>query len=418
MLKFFLQIAFSVIVLANANPADYNEQYDDASTSISGESDENPTIIENTPMGVFTKYPDDPNDSNIAPFEYDLPVEETRRRRQSDRNDTDSSIDVSKQADKTDDVKRLERRTEEKAKVPLRGLIAAIESDLVSKAFQVNSQLRRRRSSECTVDDDDDDDNKSDEDEIDETSNYNTTDSSVDANQNFFKGLFNYTRPQRESEAKGVKIQLDALVQAVESTLVESSHRIKRNVSADESSKESSDLVRISRDKTRDDETKEEQIKVEKINATKKVDLNLLSPIIFKTVLAPEKREEEASSTTENPVQNIPCTNLTIIQTSDSVSLVPDSGHKLAHLQHQRITKTVFSSSLAIFPTIQPELINAPLGQVTSTAKPTVRTTVTPKSTNSKTDDISKHEQLAQKGEKLREEFAEIQEEPVILSQL
>ncbi|XP_031631267.1 uncharacterized protein LOC116345751 [Contarinia nasturtii] len=422
-------IVFSVIVLANAKPTDYNEpQYDDISTSVSGESDENSSLIATNPSGVFTKYPDDPFDSYSVPIVYDSPPEETRIRRETDLNATDTSIDVlSKQTDQIEDVKRPERKTEEQTKVPLRGFISAIESDLVSKALQVNSQLnqrrRRRRSFDHEDDNEGDDDEDSKESVNNKSDNSTVQSDSLDVNKNFFEGLFNYTRPERESEDKDVKIPLNGLVQAVETTLVNSAQNLKdskpskRDVfnSTKDTSKSNTDNSNESHQN--DAEIKQQpDIKVAKIKSS--VELNLLGPIAFKP--APTATEEsthsdeETISTTEIPIQK---TNLSVIKESHSLSLVPGADKKVTHVQTQQILQTVFSSNLAIFPTIPPESINAPLPTHIPTTEEPDQTTITPKvPTNTKTEQELKHEQLMQKAQQLKEKFAEIQAEPVILS--
>ncbi|XP_055325181.1 uncharacterized protein LOC129579282 [Sitodiplosis mosellana] len=431
-------IIFSVIVLANAKPSDYNDQFGDASTSVSGESDEQSSIPDTYPVSVYTKYPDDPNDSYKVSDEDELPpleeTEEARVRRQTtDCNGTDPSIDVNKQLGLTDDVKRPERKIEDQSKIPLRGFISAIESDLFSRALNVNSKLRRRRSTERIVDDDDVGDNDDDDDSKEIKNNNNVTDDSVDVNKNFFEGLFNYTRPLRETEEKDVRIPLNGLVSAVETSLVNAALNLKdakhskREASNGEnpesSTEEPNESHRIYRDTTDDQEPKKEpEIKVAKLDATSSVDLHLLNPIALKAVTVtteePNQSGEEGISTTENPIQS---TNLTVIQASNKVSLVPGADKKLAHVQHQKISKTVFQSSLAIFPTIPPSSINAPLPHFTTTEEP-IETTVAPKtdtssSTTVKSEQQQKHDQLLQKAQKLKEKFAEIAAEPVILSQ-
>lgn len=409
-----------MIVLVNGKPADYSDQYDDTGTSVSEDSDEKTTLDGNYPTGIFTKYPNDPYDTYKADG-YELPTAELRNRRQTNFDDTDSSIDVSKQADKTEDVIRSERKTNEQPKVPLRSYISAIESDLVSKALKANSNLRRRRSTQQIVDDDEDNNSNDGK-----KGDSNRADDLVDVNKNFFEGLFNYTRPERETEDKNVKIPLNGLIEAVETTLVHSAQNLKesthskRDVSANESNK-SNESQRTSHEATDEKETKKgAEIKVEKIAPSTNINLNLLSPITFKTVsVAPatttELLEDEDVSTTEIPIQK---TALIVLQASNALSLVPGVDNKLAHVQHQEISKTVFHSSLAIFPTIPPQSINAPLLHITTTEKP-IDTTITPQtsSASTKTEQDVKHEQLLQKANKLKVKFAEIQAEPVILSQ-
>lgn len=416
-------------MLANAKPADFNDQIDDASKSVSDESDDKSSIPDTYPVSVYTKYPDDPDDSYKVPDDDDLPsppeYTETRIRRQTGCTETDPSIDINKQDDHTDDIKRPERKTEDQPKVPLRSFISAIESDLVTRALDVNSKLHRRRSTERIVDDNDYEDNK-------ETQSNNTVAvDSLDVNKDFFGSIFNYTRPLRETEEKDVKIELNGLVSAIESTFVNSAQNLKyskREISNNENPEpntEPNESRRINRDTTSDQEVKKEpEIKVAKIGSTSSIDLNLLSPIAFKTAsTAPVEITEESTHSGEEGISTtettIPKTNITVIQSSNTVNFVLGSDQKLAHIQHQQISKTVFQSSLAIFPTVQPKSINAPLPHYTTTEEP-IETTVAPipsTSTTNKNEQELKHEQLLQKAQKLKEKFAEIQAEPVILSQ-
>lgn len=434
------------------------------------------------PIGVFTKYPDDPNEGDDDAAEIDeLPLDETRFKRHAQQNETDPSIDVSKQSDKSDDTKRSERKTEDEVKVPLRGLISAIESDLLSTAFQVNSNLRRRRSAakadetrfrqsaqnnepDSSIDvnkqaNESDDTKRSERKTEDQakvplhgliaaiesdlvstasqvnsnlrsrrsiaqtdgnynTENASTSDGTVDVNKNFFEGLFSYTRPLRETEEKNVRIPLDGLIHAVETTLINSAQNLKdtQHLKRDVSEKIPIDVQDSDKD----------TIKVQKLTSSNSIQsLNLLNPITFKPVPTEPVTEhltcdnEETISTTELPP--IQKTKYNQIESSSSVNLVPDTDNKLAHVQHQQISKTVFFSSLAIFPTIQPKSINVPLPQITTTEEPAETTVAIQASTitaPSKSQQDAKHEQLLQKAEKLKEKFAEIQADPVILSQI
>lgn len=414
-----MQIVLSVIAVAFSKPAEYNTQYDEP-ISVSGESDEKPEeVAANYPTGVFSKYPDDPNDSykadddTLPANEDTLPADEVRNRRNANQNEEDPSIDVTRLASTTGNVKREERKSEDQAKVPLRGFIQAIESDLVSRALEVNSNLRKRRSTEQIDKDDEDDDN------LEGIKNQNITADAVDVNKNFFEGIFDFTRPQRETEDKELKIPLDGLVQAVETTLVESAKHLKeekqskREVSSEESDESDED------DHNETKPNKKAEIKVEKIAPSSNLNLNLLNPITFKSVSASSTVEQstvsgdEAVSTTEVPIQK---TDLTVLKASNSLSLVPSFDNKLAHVQHQEISQTIFHSSLAIFPTIPPQAINAPLPHITTTEQ-TVETTASIHSSSSKSEEETKHDQLLEKAEKLKEKIAEIQAEPVILSQ-
>lgn len=414
------QIIFSVIVLANAKPSsDYSEPptLDDSNVSASDDSEESPNENANHPIGIYTKYPDDPNDSYKLPESAEIPLDDddTRVKRSVTQNQTDSAVDTSEHAaDSSNDTK-----TVEPTKVPLSGLISSIESDLVFQAQQVNAHLRALRTIPDTVDEDSSKENST------------STDDSVDVNKNFFEGLFNFTRPLRETEDKDIKIPLGGLINAVESSLVNSAQNFKEPVQskrdvAVENDSNSNETHRINRDCATDDQEsiKQPNIQVQALSASNAVqNLNLLSPITFKPTSEAASvddvtlADEDGISTTETT--SIHKTDLTVVDGSKGTSLIPGSDNKLAHVQHQEISKTIFSSNLAIFPTIRPKSINAPLPQFTTTEQPDIETTVAVQSTTAakKTELQLKHEQLLQKAQELKEKFAEIQADPVILSQ-
>lgn len=406
------QILFSVIVLVSAKPSsdDYSDATVDdsnvsASASSSDESEEDPNLNANHPIGIYTKYPDAPDDSFDASAEVSpLQDDKTKFKRDVEVNLSNATVIE-------------EGKIVEPTKVPLRGLINSIESKLVVEAQQVNANIRTKRTAA---------DNS--------TSVGNSTiDDSVDVNKNLFEGLFNFTRPLRETVEKDIKIPLNGLVKAVESTLVNSAQNLKesnesskREASVEEST-DSNDSHRINRDSdaVAVESNDKPNIQVQSLSASKIIqNLGLLSPITFKPAAAAEDVEEttssdvdDASTTTEIPI--VHRTNLTVIEESKGFSLIPGSDQKLAHVQHQEITKTIFHSNLAIFPTIPPKTINAPLPYVTTTES-TIDTTVAVQSSTAaakKTELQLKHEQILKKAEQLKEKFAEIQAEPVILSQ-
>lgn len=311
--------------MINAKPTDIDAQSDEESTDLSA-SDESDQYS-SAPIGIFTKYPDDPNDDYDAPVTYKLSYDNDEKLRTRRRvNNTIASA--------SEMVNPIENQTtEEPNKVPVKSLITAVETDLITTALQATTQLRKRSTNS--------DVNQSKE-------NQTSAEEPFDVNQNFFEELFNYTRPERETEEKDVKIPLNDLVGAVESTLVHSAQNLRDTKPSNESG-ESNDQMNSLHRIYRDD-----HIEVKKMDPTKPlVNLGLLSPITFKPVTA-EQDDEAPISTTELP--KIKKTNITVIQASNAVSLVPGPDHKLAHVQHQAISQTVFHSNLAFFPTITPKM--------------------------------------------------------------
>lgn len=404
----------AVIALVSARPSDYDdidsgklsyglrhsEQHD-----YSDESNERENPNSYSASGIFTKYPDSPQDEYSLPIDIELPTDETRTKRQT--YEKDPSIDVNKQAsNESEAVKRTERKTDEQT-ISLRSFISSIESDLVSRAQLINANVRLRRSLSAETTENG-------------TSNENVT-NAPDVNKDLFDGIFEYTRPQRESESeKDAKIPLDGLVQAVESTFIKSAQKIKSKRDVKEIEEQHGNKRDV--DEPKEDRFSSGNYQVKKLTSSNNHDLNLLNPITFKAVdslelsaTVSQSCNDDAVSTTEfSPLQP---SNLSLIQSSDFVHLVPDADKKLAYVQHQQIQQTVFHSNLAIFPTIPPQTINVPLLLTTTTEEIAELTTLST-STPEKPQSHSPHRISLENAEKLKEKIAEIQAEPVIFSQV
>lgn len=409
MCYYVLQIIFSVIVaLTNAIPDDTSTLDDDAlaaseDTSINTSVESNENLY--SPIGIFTKYPDDGNAMFVQPEIDELP-DEIRMRRKI--NEIHSSEIVSQKSIETDG---------EPTKVPLRGIITAIEADLVTTALLASTQLHKQQF-------------------IEHENNAGIKNDSIDANENLFEDLFNYTRPegqQTDDGEKMVKIPLNGLVSAVESTLINSAQNLKdtKPLQSNVNAKQEIDgLHRIDRD------TSDEIVQVQSLDGyTSLQNLNILSSIALKpvgndtelnTTMAKsdsdddDDDDDDTTLTTEYP--EVQKTNFTVIQASDTVSLVSDDKDKLAHVQHQAISKMVFQSNLPIFPTIAPKSLVIPLPTITSaeqtSKEETNRTPETVQSSSSlnATNKTEKNTKLLQKTSELREKMAEVQAPPVILS--
>lgn len=344
---------------------------------------------------------------------YELPSQEEVRVRR--KVDTNSSCDLTLHSNNATH-KHSDESTEEPTKVPLRSLITAVESDLVTKALQINAQLRRRRR------------------QLPSDGNHiktNSTNDEIDGNKNLFQSLFNFTRPQRDTtENKDVKIQLNGIVKAVESTLVHSAQNLKEPTASNhengtliktkpnESPRVNRDTEQIAQQNGTEPKKEQEIVRVQKLDSN---NLDLLKPITFKPssdALVTEPTtvsHEESIATTKTPV--VHKTNLTVVHTTNTISLIPSGKNNITHVQHQEISKTVFHSNLAIFPTISSHSINTPLPHAAteeSAPETTVATQLGDEPNKSEKD--GKLEELQQKTEKLKEKFAEIQAQPVILS--
>lgn len=447
------QILFSVIVAsAHSKPADYDEdgklsyglKYTEqidadeaAEAAEAAEVADTEVIVDddgaeefshpNYPVSIFTKYPDSPDDDYQPPEAGEFPVSEDRNKRQTQNNEKDFPLDVNQLianvGSAPNDVKRTERKALQDDKVPLRGLISAIESHLVSTAQEINSKIRKRRA-EPTIDADADDSKK------------NATDDSLDVHKTVFEGLFQYTRPHRSSSEEEAgdekpKIELHSLVSAVESSLINSAQILKekpkqkRDTDSDCKDCEDENVHLTEKNAHRvarctDDQLDNEEPKtsIQVVKLKRGVDLNLLNQITFKPSNEPasepattESSSEEVISTTAN--SSIQRTNLTVVRHRDSVHVIlPNDKPNNTHVQREHIETSVFHSSLAIFPTIPPHTINAPLPSTSTT------TTTTEGSIESTTSDNRDESLEQQKLIKLKEKIAEIQADPIILSQI
>lgn len=372
-----------LIIVGHARPSDYDDLSPEKLSYGLKSTDQddylNPSDEHNEPneyhsTEIFTKYPDN------------------------------QEVNESKEA------KRSERK-DKYQEISLRSFISSIESDLVSKARDINANVRLRRSlSEKTVDE--------------ATSSENNT--SIDAYKNLFGGLFEYTRAERhssEESEKDIKIPLNGLVQAVETTLINSAQNLKNPetlelAKCDKTSNDSSPS-NLHLDEPLKDINSTEKIQVKKLTSLNVHDLNILKPIAFNAVASvdppsttdPISYNDELITTTENSTNQQ--TNYSLVHSSNTVHLLPGAYRKLAHIQHQQIQQSVFNSNLAIFPMIPPQSINIP-NLIQTTIQENVDDTtvtvhpITPIPEKTVSVDL----------EKLKEKIAEIQADPVILSQI
>lgn len=353
-------------------------------------------------------------DDAFAPSKInDLP-DAVRNRRKI--NETHSSEDGSH-----DEMTKMdEPMAEQPTKVPLHGIITDIEKDLVTTALLASTQLHKRQSTAELLNFNSNMENCTD-----------TENDSIDTNENLFKDLFNFTRSERQSDGIDVKIPLNGLVSAVESTLINSAQNLRdskqlhRTIDAnDEINSNGNETHRIDRD------TNDEFVHVQTLDAKKSIqNLSILSPIVFKPVHDEMEintttfgAADDIISTTDYPdIQN---TNFTMIQASDTVRLIPDGENKVAHVQHQVISKTVFQSNLTIVPTIAPTSLVIPLSitsaeSIDATNENSALSTTMQSMLNesTKNEQNAKHDELVEKTLVLKEKFAEVQAQPVILSQ-
>lgn len=304
-----------------------------------------------------------------------------------------------------DAIESNERSVDEPTKIPLQGLIMAIETDLVATALLANTQLRKRQSMAHEVSN-----TKSNI----ENQTIHAANDSIDVNKNLFENLFNFTRSDQQSD---VKIPLHGLVTAVETTLINSAQNLRGTdqlaPNIDAAAMMNSNATKAHRI---DRDTNHGIVQVQTLNGMNSMqNLNLLSPIIFK----PIQNETEINIDDDDGDMNctIDCasiqeTNFTVIHSSDTVRLIPDDENKLAHVQHQAISKTVFQSNLAIFPTIASLSTNTSALTSTSMEEMNENSTATTVATitTQQSSPLNSTNGLLQK-------LAEVQAQPVIFSQ-
>lgn len=439
-----MQVVFSIaICLGQTKPADFGElEYDNIphESRDSHDSDEKDDNLKDSyggniyDTGIFTKYPESPTDDG-----YDGATD-SRRKRNASENSSDGeheALDVNQLFfDKVYNESRPERRSDEKKdEIPLRGLISAIETELVDSADKINSDVsnREQRSAETTPQTQTE---KSDDD-----------DDSIDVNKNFFAGIFEFTRAQREATNENITnktIPLKGLVDAVESTLINSAQKLQTAAATKNKSTEKVERIsavdteakeRKTRSVEEDDDAKEvpegkSHFAVEKVYPTKNLNLDLLKPIAIKT---PENASSESHESSESSESNESCevvstttatpvqpTSLTVVHESNSTHIIPNANTKTVHVQRQQISETIFHSTLAILPTISPNNINVQAIAATTTATATTQTSTT-ETVDAVTDKVDSTKQLnenkvSDKRQELKEKFAEVAANPVILT--
>lgn len=276
----------------------------------------------------------------------------------------------------------------------------------------------------------------------------------INFQQELFATLHDYIRPERDTDSNDtdVKVPLHGLVHAVETTLLNSASKIKTAPNATQSS--TTEVPQANEDDRHErsievessakfDDVDEYMDKDLKLDITGFGDadergrnLGLLSPIAFSpsiqdrnarstsTDATPTIADEstdatEAADATHEPIHQ---TNITVIKSTNSTKVVP-VGDTL-HVQHQHIQQSIFHSNLAILPTIAPSILDVPLPVKAKDADDGEDEV----SSNSSTSTDNKVEvttedreaikaELVKKAQKLKEQVAEVEAEPIILSQ-
>lgn len=374
-----------------AKPADYAKEDgtplvigDESNESTSSESSEDSAPETYYASGIYTKYPVDPQDEYRTVSGEIVTADARKKRADSEFKDAPAN------GNKTENAVA-------KPKIPLQGLISAVEGDLVNKAKAINAVIKNSQPKDGA------------------SCNDGTTTSPKSAEKDFFDEINNSTKVSKRSDDKSARIPLDGLVKAVESTLIHSAKLVKRNAEESTTSIAST---------TKSDEGKQSVpaavIHVEQLNSSKgSSHLNVLAPIAA-TSTTTEPTITTVKSNTEPSSIQLQHTNLTVVHTSQTIQITPNEADNSLHVKHQQIQKSIFHSNLAIFPTIPPETINAPLptGSTSTESNMETSTNLNNIDDHQKSDgDHDKKKKLLSKNEELQEKIAEIQADPVILSQ-
>lgn len=372
--------------------------------------------------GIFTRYPGDNRELEYAPPSIgELPFEGLRAKREiivgEDGDVHDDSLDIHKDLFASlFEYTRPERDTvsnDSDIRVPLHGLVHAVETTLLNSASQINGKAiaaasaaeptKSTTKTEVTPSNSEDDDRKQRSIEVFSTAKFEDTDHLTDKDLKF--------DPDRE-EAK--QQDLGLLAHIAFSTPI----RQRDNETT---------IKHITARSTSEDNLKN----VEEINGA---DESATAADASDNTTV----ESDASSTTADPFHS---TNITVIKTTNTTHIVPHGD--VVHVQHQHIQQSIFHSNLAFLPTIPPHKVNIPTkktkddssseegsdedkrcgdsGEISGESNETGVADKT-KCLNSKeqlttaTEDTVKVE-LQKKTQKLKEQVAEIEAEPVILSQ-
>lgn len=441
-----MQVVFSLAIgLGQTKPADFGElEYDNIphdSHDIDDSDEKDDTLKDSYggniyDTGIFTKYPENPTDDV-----YDGAAN-SRQKRNASENNSDgerNALDLNQLFfDKVYNVSRPERKSDEKTgEIPLRGLISAIETGLVDSADKINQDVsnREQRSAETTpqtqTEKPDDDD----------------ADDSIDVDKNFFAGIFEYTRAQRDASNESIAnqtIPLKGLVDAIESTLINSAQKLQTSAATKKKSAEIVDKLpdgdteakeRKTRSAEEGDDAKEvvegkSHYDVAEVSPTKNINLDLLKPIAFKTPSSETNKSHESSESTGSnesdevasttPAAPVQPTSLTLVHESNSTHIIPNANRKTLHVQRQQISQSIFHSTLAILPTISPNNINVQAIAATTTATATTQTSTT-ETADAVTDKVDSPKQLnenkvSDKRQELKEKVAEVAANPIILT--
>lgn len=359
--------------------------------------------------GIFTRYPDDKSLLEYKPptaGERAIAISREKRdaHENENLNENGDALDVNKNLFASlFEFTRPQRKADSNEgaqTIQLHGLVSAVESTLLNSAKDINAAKVKADSASAAT----------------STSTTTTT----------------TTAPSSDADKTTEK----RIVRAIE---------VPNNAKTEETDEDTDKDIKFDVDVVRDEPGRPH-------------DLSLLSPITFNTPSEPNDESTTAAATSTTTETSIHHTNITIVKTSNTTHVIPTDG--AVHIQHQHIQHSIFHSNLAFLPTISPQQINTPTTTPTSAEEKTQTpcqnssnesssdesssedsseenkktiTKCTKKSTNTTEDTksaeastpideqnskaIKEDLKLLKKAQKLKEKIAEVEADPVILSQ-
>lgn len=363
--------------------------------------------------GIFTRYPDDKSLLEYKPpTAGERAIAISREKRDADENENlyenEGALDVNKNLFASlFEFTRPQRKAdsnESAQTIQLHGLVSAVESTLLNSANDINAAKVKADSASAAT----------------STSTTTTT-----------------TAPSSDADKTTEK----RIVRAIE---------VPNNAKTEETDEDTDKDIKF-------------DVDVVRAEPGRPQDFSLLSPITFNTPSEPNDESTTATATsttteTSSTIDPIHHSNITIVKTSNTTHVIPTDG--AVHIQHQHIQHSIFHSNLAFLPTISPQQINTPTTAPTSAeektqtscqnssnesgsdesssedsseenkktitkcTKESTNTTEDPKSAEASTpiDEqnskaIKEDLKLLKKAQKLKEKIAEVEADPVILSQ-
>lgn len=326
---------------------------------------------------------------------------------------TENEEIIEKIAAESETAKRLPRpqRQVEETRIPLRGIIQAIESSLISTALNLNgaSLIAKRKRSIQTL-----------------------GENPVDVSKQFTDRIQSLVRLQRGTDSdQEITVPLAGLIRAIESELLSTAQQIGQSERADRTKRSSGE---DSSEENLEKKHHKKHYDIKKIVPLQTpTNLDLLNPITFKsikneelkTTKSPTSSEEiDSEESTTSAISALQQSNVTVVHATETTHIIPETNSRIVHVQHQKIHQAVFSSNLAFLPTIPPQIINAPLPTtVPLDVEPDTNRKV--RSNDDATESITEikvekqtevEKKRSEETETLRERIAEVQANPVILS--